>query len=148
MSEGLKYFLFFMAGAITQALIFQPKFRKALVYIFTFQWVRIGISTREETRGKFTYHKDPKKTPKGYRRIYPPPHPGGREKGKRAYPQDDKALELILEQGMSTKQAWEIMRPEYSRDEIWNTLDSIGKGQEYDAFRKRIENRINSLDNN
>jgi len=142
MGEGIKYFLFFMAGVIIQTLILQPKARKAAKYIFTFRWVHIGISTNDGTRGKLMYHKDPNKTPKGYKRIYPPPHPGGREKGKRSYSQDDKALQMVLDEGMTPRQVFDIMRLDYFNDEIWNTFDQIEKSQAFDAFRNRLADRM------
>lgn len=80
-----------------------------------------------------------KDKPKDFKRVYPP---GGRPTGTTTYPQDDKALQMILEKGKSPKQVFEIMRPDYYPDEIWDDLDPLGQRQAYDAFRNRIANRM------
>lgn len=80
-----------------------------------------------------------KEKPKDFKRVYPP---GGRPTGTTTYPQDDKALQMILDDEKSPKEVFEIMRPAYFSDEIWDDLDSIGKRQAYDAFRNRIADRM------
>jgi hypothetical protein len=86
--------------------------------------------------------------PRDFKRVFPSPHGGGRPTGKKTYPQDEKALRMVLEEGMTIRQVWGIMRPEYYTDEYWSTLDKIERERELDNFRKRIENAINNLDNN
>lgn len=85
--------------------------------------------------------------PKDFERVFPRGS-GGRKKGSTVYPEDDKAFQMVQEGGMEMREVWRIMRPEYCPDDRWNTLDKIQKDQEFNRFRKRIENRFNDLDNN
>ncbi len=143
MNEGAKYLLCFIAGAIVQALIFQPKVRSAAIYIFTFRWAKIGIATRNDARGKFVYHKDPRKTPKGYRRIYPRPHKGGAVE-KQIDPYILARLRKVKpknksEENKVIKQAWDEVSKKVYPKQVLDHGDYMR--DEYDYMRARIRRK-------
>ena len=77
--------------------------------------------------------------PKDFKRVYPS---GGRPEGTRAYPQDDKAVKMVLESEMPPRVVFDVMRSEYFADEIWNAFSKAEREQAFDSFRNRIADQM------
>ena len=122
--------LAFLAGYVFHALVFDAKFRKAVLYFLRFEFIAF-YQPKEKQDYLIKYHDNFRKPPKSHRRIWPPPKHGGGPVETAI----DIAARPLLEAGKSPPEVWDILAPDFFTQAMRQDID-IMTGMRRDALRR------------